>query len=72
MLAGLSDGYSGAEIASLCREAALAALEESVEAEAVKLRHFHLAFTRVKRMITSEMLEFYASLGSRGGRSLAK
>ena len=59
ILATQSEGYSGAEVASLCREASLAALEESFEAAFVEMRHFTIAFTRVKKMITPDMRSFY-------------
>lgn len=43
-----TDGYTGAEIASLCREAALAALTESLEATHVRTEHVEKALRTVK------------------------
>ena len=60
VLAARSAGYSGAEIAALCKEAAVAALEESIDCPAVMLRHFEIAFKRVLPRTTPEMLDFYA------------
>ncbi|GAB5357654.1 hypothetical protein AAMO2058_000392700 [Amorphochlora amoebiformis] len=37
------EGFSGADIANLCQEAALAALREDIEAEEVRLKHFQKA-----------------------------
>jgi AAA family ATPase len=39
--------YTGADITAVCREAALAALEEDLGAAAVAARHFDLALLRV-------------------------
>ena len=39
----LTIGMSGAEIENLCREAALVALRESIEAETVTMEHFRAA-----------------------------
>jgi AAA family ATPase len=58
-LAVLAKGLSGAEITAACREAALSAMEESVDAEYVKLTHFKDALISAERRITKEMLQFY-------------
>jgi len=47
MLAAATGGYTGADLAALCREAALAALEEDLESAAVSARHFAVAAARV-------------------------
>jgi len=52
-------GMSGAEIAALCREAAIVAMEEDTQARKLTMDHFHHALTRVPRRITSAMLRFY-------------
>lgn len=59
-LAAVTDGYSGAEIAAVCNEAALAALEESPEAAVVADRHFGRALGVVTPRIQPELLEIYA------------
>lgn len=46
-LARQTAGYTGADLAALCREAALAALEETLDAMAIEPRHFDVALTRV-------------------------
>lgn len=43
-----TEGYTGAEVASICREAALAALAESLEAIEVAPRHFEKALATVR------------------------
>jgi len=40
--------YTGADISAVCREAALAALEEDLAAAAVAARHFDAALSKVK------------------------
>eukprot|EP00879_Flechtneria_rotunda_P029164 GHRR01031442.1.p1 GENE.GHRR01031442.1~~GHRR01031442.1.p1 ORF type:complete len:140 (+),score=48.37 GHRR01031442.1:802-1221(+) len=47
-LAQRTEGYTGADISALCREAAMSALEENLQASAVAARHFDLALLRVK------------------------
>ncbi len=46
-LAQLSSGYTGADITAVCREAALAALEENLAAHEVAARHFAAALKAV-------------------------
>lgn len=58
-LAGLTENYSGAEIAAICNEAALIALEEDMNAEDVKLRHFQSALSVVKPRINADMTKIY-------------
>ncbi|WVZ85713.1 hypothetical protein U9M48_032604 [Paspalum notatum var. saurae] len=47
-LARLTEGYTGADIKLICREAAVAALDEKIEIEEVAMRHFKSAISRVK------------------------
>lgn len=46
-LAEQSGSYTGADIAAVCREAALAALEEDIEAPCVAARHYSAALGTV-------------------------
>ncbi|KAJ3026881.1 UNVERIFIED_CONTAM: spermatogenesis associated protein 5 [Siphonaria sp. JEL0065] len=57
--ARLTDGYSGAEVVSVCQEAAMYAMEEDVDIEFVSRRHFLQAIESVTPRITKEMIEFY-------------
>lgn len=43
-LAERGDGFTGADLAALVREAALAALNESLSADTVTTQHFDQAF----------------------------
>lgn len=59
-LARLSTGLSGAEIAAVCREAAVLAMEQNPHALEVEMRHFQQAASGFKPRITPDMLRFYA------------
>lgn len=65
----VSGGYSGAEIISVCREAALLAIEEADDQRDVQLsmNHLFMATREVKRQITPTMLQFYADYGANRG-----
>ena len=52
-------GYSGAEIAAICNEAAMAALEEDVKNEEVNQTHFEVALNNLKPRISSELFKIY-------------
>ncbi|MCJ1405461.1 AAA+-type ATPase [Xylographa trunciseda] len=70
-LAEKTDGYSGAEIVSVCQRAGYAALEEQErggEMMQVWQRHFEVALGEVQRQITPEMKARYEAFGRRGGR----
>ncbi|KAF5750308.1 calmodulin-interacting protein [Tripterygium wilfordii] len=47
-LASLRDGYTGADIALICREAAIAAIEESIDASEVTMQHLKAAIRQVE------------------------
>uniref|UniRef100_K3W9Z8 AAA+ ATPase domain-containing protein n=1 Tax=Globisporangium ultimum (strain ATCC 200006 / CBS 805.95 / DAOM BR144) TaxID=431595 RepID=K3W9Z8_GLOUD len=51
--------FSGAELYSLCREAAMAAIEESKTADVVNTRHFLRALTLIQPQIDDAMLAFF-------------
>lgn len=51
--------FSGAELYSLCREAAMAAIDESKSAECVSIRHFLTALKLIQPQIDSDMLAFF-------------
>merc|ERR1712211_28565 len=49
-----TEGYSGAEIAAVCNEAALSALEENVDTQVVEGMHFKLSLQSIKPRISKE------------------
>lgn len=59
VLAKTLEGFSGADIESLCREAAMLALREDMNTSIVKLKHFKEAMQKVHASITPEMMKFY-------------
>ncbi len=64
-------GLSGAEIAACCREAALKAMHENLNAQEVQLAHFVSAFEEVKPRITKAMLDFFKKYQEESGLSSA-
>lgn len=58
-LAGLTEGFSGAEIAAVCQEAGLTALEEDLNCEKVKLEHFTKALQKIKPRTPASLIELY-------------
>ncbi|KAF9544776.1 spermatogenesis associated protein 5 [Mortierella hygrophila] len=66
-LARETEGCSGAEVVALCREAAMKAMEESLDIRAVGKRHFEQALRGMVRRITPEMVRFYDDFRERSG-----
>jgi transitional endoplasmic reticulum ATPase len=60
-LAQLTKGYSGADIESVCREAALYALRKDISAKEVAFADFQEALKRIGPSITSDMENWYKS-----------
>ncbi|XP_058522868.1 ATPase family gene 2 protein homolog A isoform X4 [Ochotona princeps] len=54
-----TDTYSGAEIVAVCREAALLALEEDIQANCIMKRHFTQALSAVTPRIPESLRRFY-------------
>ncbi|GBG59803.1 hypothetical protein CBR_g54905 [Chara braunii] len=53
--------FTGAEIAGLCREAAMSALREDINADAVSSRHFESALAGIQPSLSPLILSSYAS-----------
>ncbi|MFH1473830.1 MAG: CDC48 family AAA ATPase [Candidatus Aenigmatarchaeota archaeon] len=58
-MAKLTEGYSGADIEALAREAAMFALRESQKAKEVTMKHFEEALKKIKPSITDEIFKQY-------------
>ncbi|HDN83816.1 MAG TPA: AAA family ATPase, partial [Candidatus Altiarchaeales archaeon] len=58
-LANRTDGYSGADIEAVCREAAMLALREDINAKVVERRHFEEALKKIKPSISKFDLSIY-------------
>ncbi|RJQ18130.1 AAA family ATPase [Candidatus Woesearchaeota archaeon] len=57
-----TQGYVGADIESVCREAAILALREDMKAKDVKLKHFTEALKKVRPSVSKEVEEAYEKL----------
>ncbi len=64
-LAELTEGYVGADIEAICREAAMIALRENLDTETVEMRHFRDAIKKVKPSVTDNILDFYDRITER-------
>ncbi|MFW6450592.1 MAG: CDC48 family AAA ATPase [Nanoarchaeota archaeon] len=61
-LAKRSDGYVGADIEAVCREAAMLALRDDLNTRKVKKEYFDKAFEKVRPSASKEIQEAYAEL----------
>ncbi len=59
-----TEGYVGADIEAVCREAALLALRENINAKEVKKENFEEALKRVPASISAEAMQAYTELES--------
>jgi transitional endoplasmic reticulum ATPase len=72
-LAKRTEGYTGADIAAVCREAGLAAIREAVKEgkehiDGVSMKHFEEALKKVKPSLTPEQVKEYEELAKKWGR----
>ncbi len=65
-LARRTEGYTGADIESVCREAAIASLREDLEAGYVDAKHFDKALNEVQPSVTEEEAKGYDKRFKRG------
>ncbi|XP_060530347.1 coiled-coil domain-containing protein 40 [Cylas formicarius] len=56
-----TEGYSGAEINAVCHEAAMVALEESLQIEKVNRKHFERALKLVRPRTSKSLIDLYQS-----------
>ncbi len=61
-LAARTDGYVGADIESVCREAAMLALRNNIEATEITATDFEAALVKVRPSATKEIQKAYAEL----------
>ncbi|CAA18886.1 ribosome biogenesis factor recycling AAA family ATPase [Schizosaccharomyces pombe] len=61
LIAEKTEGCSGAEVVALCQEAGLIAMHEDLEAKEICQAHFKTALLALRKAITRDMLEYYAS-----------
>ncbi|MDD4221904.1 MAG: CDC48 family AAA ATPase [Candidatus Methanomethylophilus sp.] len=63
-LATRTDGYVGADLAALCREAGLAAYREDPDIAQIAARHFDLALRRVPRSVDDQTFKAYEKMST--------
>jgi transitional endoplasmic reticulum ATPase len=61
-LAEMTQGYTGADIAAVCREAALIALRENMKPVPVSMKHFEKALQAIKPSLKKEDIARYERL----------
>ena len=66
------DGYTGADIEGLCREAAMVALREKKDARKISMTHFQEAMKVVRPSLDEETVKFYENLGKAIERGTAR
>ncbi len=71
-LAKMTEGYVGADIEAVCREAAIFALRKNINAKSVEENHFIEALSKVKQSVTKEMEEAYEQVRETIASSRAK
>jgi len=70
-IAEMTEGYTGADLEAVCREAALAAARENINIDKVYMRHFRAALEKVKPSIAPEQKREYEKILSEFRKSLA-
>ncbi len=63
LLAARTDGYVGADLAALCREAGLTAYREDHGSQSVTMEHFEQALSRISPSVDPMMFENYEKIG---------
>ncbi|MBI4440404.1 CDC48 family AAA ATPase [Candidatus Woesearchaeota archaeon] len=71
-LAAMSEGYVGADIESVCREAAIIALRENINAKEIQKKHFELALQKVRPSIDKEIEKTYEEIRDHFSAAKAK
>jgi len=64
-IAKMTEGYSGADLEAVCREAAMCALRENKKAKEIKMSHFRKALETISPSLTKEIIEFYRKFAER-------
>jgi transitional endoplasmic reticulum ATPase len=61
-LAEKTEGYVGADIEAVCREAGMLALRESISAKEVAMKHFEKSMEKIHPSVNKEINEAYSNL----------
>ncbi|HLG23483.1 MAG TPA: hypothetical protein VI564_00975 [Candidatus Nanoarchaeia archaeon] len=71
-LARLTEGYVGADIEAICREAAILALRENINSREILPRHFKQAVEKVRPSVTKDVERHYEELSEQLTAARAK
>jgi transitional endoplasmic reticulum ATPase len=71
-LAKKTDGFSGADIEALCREAAMIALRNDIKVKKVTKDHFIRAMDEIRPSLTDELVKYYKRVSKDLGSGVAK
>ena len=71
-LAKKTEGYVGADIEAVCREAAILALREDISSRDILPRHFEKALDKVRPSVTKEVEKYYEELREQLSAARAK
>jgi transitional endoplasmic reticulum ATPase len=71
-MAKQTEGFSGADLEALCREAAMQALRENKTAKEVTMKHFEKALKELKPSLGKDVLDFYNQFDQRSNKNMLK
>ena len=73
-LASITEGYVGADIESICREAVMLALRENFDVEKIGMKYFREALKKVKPTLSENISQFYQKIEEqfKGGQKPAE
>ncbi len=72
LLAKETGGYSGSDIAALCREAAMLVLRKDIKGKEVRMQHFREAMKEIKPSLVPETIKAYESFTERKSKSITE
>lgn len=71
-LASMAEGYAGADIEAVCREAAIISLREDLKSKEINKKHFEEALQKVRPSVTQEIEKAYKELREHFSTAKAK
>jgi CDC48 subfamily AAA family ATPase len=72
LLAKETGGYSGSDIAALCREAAMLVLRKDIKGKEVRMQHFREAMKEIKPSLAPETMKAYESFTERKSKNITE